>query len=133
MTDDLTPTLPRIYVNEQVPPALAAGPTSFVVGRLDPESSMRGVAAHLVEHGIAEDRIHFLRGDDGVAFLDDVGNRFTRMLSDARADANAELARGGVVVGIFDVQGDDVGATRTALEESGVVQSAYYGKWTNLP
>ena len=133
MRDERSPRAPRVFVNEQSPPGLEAGPTRFVVGQLGPETSMQGVATYLIEHGIAEHRIHFLHGQDGIAFLDSVGNRFTRMLSDAQTDAKAQLTRGGVVVGVFDVPDEDVSATRTVLEESGILQSTYYGKWTNFP
>jgi hypothetical protein len=52
MTDELPSNTPSLYVNEQSPPRLEAGPTHFVVGQLGPDTSMRDVATYLVEHGM---------------------------------------------------------------------------------
>jgi len=125
---------PQLFVNDQTPPdgTVKAAPTRFVIGVLGPEASMERVARSLTEHGVPHDRIHFLCGEGGAAFLDGLGNWFTRAISEAWTDAREQLAEGKVIVGVYDVEDDDVGLVRDTLGEACVAPARYFGTWTNL-
>ena len=86
----------------------------------------------LVAHGVPEDRIHFLYGEDGAAFLDNLGTWFGRAVSEPWSAAKEHVEAGETIVGVFDVDDEDVGQIRGLLEDAGIVHSSYYGQWTNL-
>jgi hypothetical protein len=125
---------PPIYANDDTPPGLEvkAHPVRVAVGALGEGATVEGVARHLVAHGVPEDRIHFLYGDDGCEFLDNLGNWFTRAMSEQWETAKEHLDAGETVVSVFDVDDDDVGRIRGLLEEAGIAHASYYGEWTNL-
>jgi hypothetical protein len=52
------------------------------------------VADALTEAGIAPSTVHFLAGAEGVAFLERLGNWFTRALSEGLTDARGSLEHG---------------------------------------
>ena len=128
-----TPT-PPIYANDDTPPGLEvkAHPVRVAVGSLGTDATVESVARHLVAHGVPEDRIHFLYGDDGSDFLDNLGNWFSRAMSEPWSAAKEHLDAGEAIVGVFDVDDEDAGQIRGLLEEAGIVHASYYGQWTNL-
>jgi hypothetical protein len=134
MAEEDTATTPPVYVNEDTPPDLEikANPDRVAVGHLGDDTSMEQVASALVEAGIPEDRIHFLDGDDGIAFLDDLGNWFSRAMSESWKNARDHLDEGRTIVGVFEVDEEDAGLVRSTLEDAGIEHASYYGKWSNL-
>jgi hypothetical protein len=125
---------PKMFLNEDTPPDLevTANPKRVAMGHLGEGASMDDVAAQLVAAGIPEDRIHFVEGDDGLEFLDNLGTWFSRSTSEAWTKAHDHVESGLTIVSVFEVDEEDVGAVRDALEQAGVEHPSYYGTWTNL-
>jgi hypothetical protein len=134
MSTDASEPTPSIHANEDTPPAVEvkAHPVRVAIGPLGAEATIEGVARHLVSAGVQEDKIHFMYGDDGRALLDNLGNWFTRALSEPWDTAKEHLDAGEAIVAVFDVDDDDVGWIRRRMEEAGVTHASYYGQWTNL-
>src|SRR5262245_58782944 len=84
MSDHGSEPTPPIYANDDVPPdmEIKAHPVRVAVGALAPDAAVDDVARLLVAEGVAEDRIHFFCGDEGREFLDNLGNWFTRAMSE---------------------------------------------------
>jgi hypothetical protein len=70
------------------------------------------------------------RGEGGVAFLERLGNWFTRALSEGLTDARGSLESGATMVGVFEVADPDAEAIRGTLSDAGVVSLHYFGSWT---
>lgn len=121
-----------VYRNDEVPPGveLKADPTAAAIGIVDPGRSVEDVHADLTHGGVPADRIHFLSGDDGIAFLDDLGNWFSRLASQSWHDARDELASGHILVGVFDVDDADAERIRALLTDAGVSRIRSFGTWT---
>jgi len=121
-----------IYLNQDSPPGvrMKADPTSAAIGALKPGSSIEDVQATLIEGGVPADRIHFLSGEDGIAFLDDLGSWFTRLVSVTWHDAKEALASGKVLVGVFGVDKIDASRIRLVLGNAGVDRIRSFGTWT---
>ncbi len=124
--------MPLLFVNEHAPPGikLSTTPERAAVGLLPRGTSMAQVAAFLVEHDIPEDRIHFLSGEGGVAFLQQLGSWLSRAVSEGWSDAMGALADGEVIVGVFDVDEADAAGIRQILVDAGLKSTRYYGNWT---
>jgi hypothetical protein len=105
-------------------------PTSAAIGKLDPGRSIEDVQTALVEGGVPADRIHFLSGDGGIAFLDDLGSWFSRLVSQTWHDARNALAGGTVLVGVFEVEQVDASRIRRLLDDAGVHEARSFGTWT---
>lgn len=119
------------HVNEAPPGVhVAADPTSAAIGELEPDQSIEEVEAKLVDAGVPADRIHFLIGDGGIAFLDDLGNWFSRLVSQSWHDARDALANGKVLVGVHEVDEVDAAQIRRLLGDSGVQNIRSFGTWT---
>jgi hypothetical protein len=88
------------------------------------------VADSLTEAGIAPSTVHFLAGAGGVAFLERLGNWFTRALSEGLTDARGSLESGATMVGVFEVADPDAEAIRRTLFDAGVESLHYFGSWT---
>lgn len=91
---------------------------------------MQDVADALTEAGIAPSTVHFLAGAGGVAFLERLGNWFTRALSEGLTDARESLESGATMVGVFEVADPDAEAIRKTLFDAGVESLHYFGSWT---
>lgn len=120
------------YVNEGAPPGLPtkADPTSAAIGEVEPGRSIEDVEATLIEGGVPADRIHFLSGEGGIAFLDDLGNWFSRLVSQTWHDAREALVSGKVLVGVFGVDKIDASRIRVLLQDAGVHGIRSSGTWT---
>lgn len=125
-----------LFVNDDYPPGikLRASPQDAAIGLLRPGKRMEDVAAYLVEHDVPEDRIHFLSGEGGISFLQQLGNWFSvllsQLLTETLTDARDALADGKDLVGVFDVDKADASSIRRLLAEAGVEQVRYFGRWT---
>jgi hypothetical protein len=120
------------YINEETPPGieLHATPRNAVIGTLRSDVSVQDVADALTEAGIAPSTVHFLAGAGGAAFLGQLGNWFTRALSDGLTDARESLESGATMVGVFQVADSDKKAIGTTLSDAGVESLHYFGSWT---
>ncbi|SRR6266542_6694206 len=123
---------PGPYLNDDTPPAIKfhATPRNAVIGTLRSDASLQDVADALTEAGIAPSTVHFLAGAEGVAFLDRLGNWFTRALSEGLTDASGSLESGATMVGVFEVADPDAEAIRRTLSDAGVESLHYFGSWT---
>jgi hypothetical protein len=74
--------------------------------------------------------VHFLAGAGGAAFLDRVGNWFTRALTEGLTDARESLESGATMVGVFEVADPDAVPIRRTLFDAGVESLHYFGSWT---
>jgi hypothetical protein len=124
--------MPSPYINDDTPPGIKfhATPVNAVVGTLRSDASVQDVAEALNEAGIAPATVHFLTGAGSVAFLDRLGNWFTRALSEGLADARGSLESGATMVGVFEVADPDAEKIRSTLFDAGVVSLHYFGSWT---
>ncbi len=124
--------MPGPYINDDTPPGIKfhAMPRNAVVGTLQSEASAPEVADALAEAGIPTTTVHFLAGAGGVAFLDQLGNWFTRALSEGLTDARETLESGATLVGVFEVADPDAEAIRRTLSNAGVESLHYFGSWT---
>jgi hypothetical protein len=124
--------MPGPYINDDTPPGIKfhATPRNAVIGTLRSDASVQGVAAALTEAGIDPNTVHFLEGMGGVAFLDRLGNWFTRALSEGLSDARGSLESGATMVGVFEVADPDADAIRRKLFDGGVESLHYFGSWT---
>jgi hypothetical protein len=86
--------MPGPYINDETPPGIKfhATPRNAVIGILRSDASVQDVADALTEAGIAPSTVHFLDGAGGVAFLERLGNWFTRALSEGLTDARESLS-----------------------------------------
>ncbi len=109
---------------------MSATPERAAIGLLPQDTSMEQVATFLVEHDIPEDRIHFLSGEGGVAFLQQLGSWLSRAISEGWSDAKRALADGEVLVGVFGVEEADAAGMRQILRDAGLKSTRYYGAWT---
>ncbi len=125
--------MPGPYINEDTPPGvkLDATPRNAVVGTLRSDVSVQDVADALTEAGIPPSTVHFLEGAGGAAFLGQLGNWFTRTLSDGLADARESLESGATMVGVFQIADSDSKAIRKTLADAGVESLHYFGSWTH--
>ena len=105
-------------------------PQHAAIGELRSGKTIEEVAAYLVEHGIPEDRVHFLSGEGGIAFLQHLGNWFSQLLSERWTDARDALANGRELVGVFDVDKADATRIRSVLADASVEHVQYFGTWT---
>lgn len=107
--------MPGPYINDETPPGIKfhATPRNAVIGTLRSDASVKDVADALTEAGIAPSTVHFLAGAGGAAFLERVGNWFTRALTERLTDARESLESGATMVGVFEV------ATRTRCRSGG--------------
>jgi hypothetical protein len=123
---------PGPYVNDDTPPGIKfhATPRNAVIGTLRSDASLQDVADSLTEAGIAPSTVHFLAGAGGVAFLERLGNWFTRALSEGLTDARGSLESGATMVGVFEVADPDAEAIRRTLFDAGVESLQYLGSWT---
>jgi hypothetical protein len=114
--------MPSPYINDDTPPGIKfhATPVNAVVGTLRSDASVQEVAEALNEAGIAPATVHFLTGAEGVAFLDRLGNWFTRALSEGLADARGSLESGATMVGVFEVADPDTEAIQRTLFDARV-------------
>ena len=73
-------SMPGPYINDETPPGIKfhATPRNAVIGTLRSEASVPEVADALTEAGIPPTTVHFIVGAGGIAFLDRLGNWFTR-------------------------------------------------------
>lgn len=124
--------MPGPYINDNTPPGIKfhAMPRNAVVGSLQSEASVPEVADALTEAGIPPTTVHFIQGPGGVAFLDRLGNWFTRALSEGLKDARESLESGATLVGVFEVADPDAEAIRKTLSGAGVGSLHYFGSWT---
>jgi hypothetical protein len=88
------------------------------------------VADSLTEAGVAPSTVHFHAGAGRVAFLERLGNCFTRALSEGLMDASGSLESGATMVGVFEVADPDAKAIRRTLSDAGVESLHYFGSWT---
>ena len=124
--------MPGPYINEDTPPGIRFRPTpvNAVIGTLRADASVQGVADALSKEGIAPDTVHFLVGAGGAAFLEQLGNWFTRALSQGLAEARESLESGATMVGVFEVADPDREAIARTLSDAGVGSLHYFGSWT---
>lgn len=120
------------YVNQDAPPdvRMTADPMSAAIGEVRPGRSVDDVQASLVAGGVPADRIHFLHGDGGIAFLDDLGTWLSRLVSQTWQDARDSLGQGKVLVAVHDIEKVDASRVRQLLEEAGVERIRTSGAWT---
>jgi hypothetical protein len=120
------------YINEETPPGieLHATPRNAVTGTLRSDVSVQDVADALTEAGIAPSSVHFLAGAEGAAFLGQLGNWFTRTLSEGLTEARESLESGATLVGVFQVADPDSKAIGKTLTDAGVESLHYFGSWT---
>jgi hypothetical protein len=125
-------SMPGPYINDETPPGIKfhATPRNAVIGTLQSEVSVPEVADTLTEAGIPPTTVHLIFGADGVAFLDRLGNWFSRALSEGLTDARESLESGGTMVGVFEVADPDAEAIRRTLSDGGVESLHYFGSWT---
>ena len=125
--------MPGPYLNDDTPPGIKfhAMPRNAVVGTLQSEAAVPEVADALTEAGIPPTTVHFIQGARGVAFLDQLGNWFTRALSEGLTDARETLESGATLVGVFEVADPDAEAIRRTLSNAGVESLHYFGSWTH--
>jgi hypothetical protein len=124
--------MPGPYINDDTPPGVKfyATPRNAVIGTLRSDASVQDVADALTVAGIAADTVHFIEGPGGVAFLEQLGNRFTRALSEGLTEARESLESGATMVGVFEVADPDAEAIRRTLSAAGVEALHYFGSWT---
>jgi hypothetical protein len=91
---------------------------------------VQDVADALTKAGIDPSTVHFLAGTGGAAFLEQLGNWFTRALSEGLTEARESLESGATMVGVFEVADSDSEAIRKTLFEVGVESLHYFGSWT---
>jgi hypothetical protein len=91
---------------------------------------VQDVADALTEAGIASSTVHFSRGRGAFAFLERLGNWFTRALSEGLTDARGSLQSGATMVGVFEVADADAETIRRTLNDAGVGSLHYFGSWT---
>ena len=125
--------MPGSYVNDETPPGIKfhATPRNAVIGILRSDTAVQEVADALTEAGIAPSTVHFLEGAGGVAFLERLGNWFTRALSEGLTDARESLESGATMVGVLEVADPDAEAIRRTLLDAGVESLHYFGSWTH--
>jgi hypothetical protein len=121
------------YINDATPPGIDfhATPRNAVIGTLRPDASVQDVADALTEPGVAPITVHFLAGPEGAAFLQGLGNRFTRALSQGLNEARESLESGATMVGVFEVADPEAEAIRRTLLDAGVESLHYFGAWTH--
>jgi hypothetical protein len=124
--------MPGPYINDETPPGIKfhATPRNAVIGTLRSDASVKDVADALTEAGIAPSTVHFLAGAGGAAFLEQVGNWFTRALTEGLTDARESLESGATMVGVFEVADPDAEPIRRTLFDAGVESLHYFGSWT---
>jgi hypothetical protein len=124
--------MPGPYINDETPPGIKFHPTprNAVIGTLRSDASVQDVADTLTEAWIAPTTVHFLAGAGGIAFLERLGNWFTRALSETLTDARESLESGATMVGVFEVPDPDAEAIRRTLFDAGVESLHYFGSWT---
>jgi hypothetical protein len=117
--------MPGPYINDETPPGIKfhATPRNAVIGTLRSDASVKDVADALTEAGIAPSTVHFLAGAGGAAFLEQVGNWFTRALTEGPTDARESLESGATMVGVFEVADPDAEPIRRTLFDAGVDRS----------
>ena len=109
--------MPGPYINDETPPGIKFHATlrNAVIGTLRSDASVQDVDEALTVAGIAPSTVHFLAGAGGVAFLERLGNWFTRALSEGLTDARESLESGATMVGVFEVADPDAEAIRGTL------------------
>jgi hypothetical protein len=124
--------MPGPYINDDTPPGIKfhAMPRNAVVGTLRSDASLQDVADALTQAEVAPSTVHFLAGAGGVAFLDRLGNWFTRALSEGLTEARGSLESGATLVGVFEVADPNAEAIRRTLSDAGVESLHYFGSWT---
>lgn len=120
------------YVNDDAPPGIRIkpAPENAAIGQIREGSTMEDVGGYLADQGVPSDRIHFLVGEEGEAFLQDIGNWWSKVLADGWTRSREALADGRVLVGVFDVDRVDADLMRGILSDAGVENVKYFGKWT---
>jgi hypothetical protein len=124
--------MPGPYINDETPPGIKfhATPRNAVIGTLRSDASVQDVADALTGAGIDPNTVHFIMGEGGIAFLENLGNWFTRALSEGLTDARESLESGATMVGVFEVGDPDAEAIGRALFDAGVESLHYFGSWT---
>jgi hypothetical protein len=118
------------YIDDEIPPGIEfhATPRNAVIGTLRSVASVQDVADALTEAGIDPSTVHFVQGAGGVAFLERLGNWFTRARGEGLADARGSLESGATMVGVFEVAEPDAEAIRRTLFDVGVGSLHYFGE-----
>lgn len=107
-----------------------AMPREAVVGHLADEHTVDEFLSSMTDAGLDGARIHMLSGEEGIAVLENLGTRLSRMFGPDRQKPIELLRRGATLVGIFGVADEDQANTSSALSDAGVTVLHRFGKWT---
>ena len=118
-------------INEETPPGieLHATPRNAVTGTSDPACPCRTWPTSSLRPGSLR-APGTSSGGGGAAFLGQLGNWFTRTLSEGLTEARESLESGATLVGVFQVADPDSKAIGKTLTDAGVESLHYFGSWT---
>jgi hypothetical protein len=117
-------------------------PKEVVIGFIPADVQLEPIKDALNAAGLVDDQIDFLRGEKGLEILNTGGSsatmrqRLTRKIERISEEgehllqAVEHLETGQTLVGIRRVTVDEAPRVRQTLEEAGVVDHHYFGKYT---